>query len=104
MDGSGALSPETDAMPNHSILTEYEQMLSGMVREGRITESTKSLRLLHANRLLEACLRSLTPQALTALVHVWFPGGHSGGGYTRVIEELQVLLTTRGPVPRRPVR
>jgi len=90
-------------MPSDSILTEYEHVLSGMVREGRITESTKGLRLLHANRLFEACLRSLTPHALTALVHVWFPGGHSGGGYTKVIEELQALLTARGPVPRRTV-
>lgn len=91
-------------MPQQSILMEYERMLDGLVREGRLTESTRDMRLLHANRLFEACLRSLTPDALTALVHVWYPGGHSGGGYAKVIDELRELLAGRGPVPRRPVR
>ena len=91
-------------MPEQPLLMEYAQTLKGLVHEGRLSESTKELRLLHANRLFEACLRSLTPAALTALVHVWYPGGHSGGGYATVIEELQALLAGRRPVPRRPVR
>ena len=91
-------------MPEQPILTEYQRLLDQLVGEGRLTESTREIRLLHANRLFEACLRSLTPEALTALVHVWYPGGHSGGGYTTVIEQLQALLGGRQPVPRRPVR
>jgi hypothetical protein len=90
-------------MAEQSILTEYERALEQLVQEGRIDAATKRVRLLHANRLFEACLRSLTPHALTALVHVWYPGGHSGGGYPKVIDELQSLLAARKPVPRRPV-
>ncbi len=90
-------------MAEQFILTEYERALEVLVKEGRLDEPTKQVRLLHANRLFEACLRSLTPQALTALVHVWYPGGHTGGGYPKVIDELQSLLGARKPVPRRPV-
>ena len=91
-------------MPDHSILRSYEAMLSEQMAAGRLDAATREVRLLHANRLLEACLRSLTPEALEALVHVWFPGTHSGGGYTKVIEDLQELLRTRPRMPRRPLR
>ena len=65
---------------DHSILRSYQELLAEQVTAGRLDAATQEVRLLHANRVLEACLRSLTPEALQALVHVWFPGTHSGGG------------------------
>jgi len=95
---------EVNEVAEQSLLLAYDEMLAEQVRAGRLSERTKGVRMLHANRLLEACLRSLSPQALEALVHVWFPGAHTGGGYTKVIEELQDMLSTRRRLPRRPVR
>ena len=89
---------------DHSILRSYQELLAEQVAAGRLDAATQAVRLLHANRVLEACLRSLTPEALQALVHVWFPGTHSGGGYARVIQDLQELVQTRPRVPRRPFR
>ena len=91
-------------MAEQSLVLAYDEMLEAQVRAGRLSERTRNVRLLHANRLLEACLRSLTPQALEALVHVWFPGTHTGGGYAKVIEELEDILARRRRLPRRPVR
>ncbi len=79
-------------------------MLAEQANAGRLDAATQELRLLHANRVLQACLRSLTPEALQAQVHVWFPGTHSGGGYARVIQDLQELVQTRPRAPRRPFR
>lgn len=89
---------------DHSILSAYERSLAQHVSAGRLDAATREVRLLHANRVLEACLRSLTPEALQALVHVWFPGTHSGGGYARVIQDLQELVQARPRVPRRSLR
>jgi hypothetical protein len=47
---------------DHSIFGSYQKLLAEQVTDGRLDAATQAVRLLHANRVLEACLRSLTPR------------------------------------------
>ena len=77
-----------------SILTAYNTLLSEQVDQEQIKRVTKDIKLNHAGRIFEACLRSLSAEALLAMTAVWF----RYEGYDKVIADLQTLIDER---PRR---
>ncbi len=79
------------------IMTAYEKVLTERVESGRIDEVTKGIHLGTANRLFEACVRSLTPNALLGIAAAWF----RPEAYGEVIGDLGELVNER---PRRPRR
>ena len=79
------------------LIEEYESMLSSRVKSGKIKRNTAEVRLNHASRILEACVRSLSLDALYAITKVWFPGRGCG----RVIRDLQDLVSERPRKARR---
>ena len=83
------------------VITAYEKMLDGRVQRGEISRQTKHIAIGHAHRLFEVCLHSLAPEALEAMVKVWFPGS---GGYTKVIRDLHQLVSERERRARKPKR
>jgi len=77
-----------------SLLAAYEELLADRVT---LKGESRKIARRHAERLLEACLRGLTPEALLALVGVWF----HPAGYRRVIADLQRLVEKRPRNKRR---
>jgi len=76
------------------ILAAYEKRLAGRVG---LDQRSRAIARRNAERLFEACLRGLTPEALLALVGVWF----HPAGYRRVIWDLQRLIEKRPRENRR---
>jgi len=77
------------------ILKGYEKLLASRVT---LKPKSRGIARRHADRVLEACLRGLTPDGLLALVEVWF----HPAGYRRVIADLHRLVEKRPRQKRRP--